>query len=94
MNENDIGRVFLLSLPWDWTVVGRLHGFVGDRLILKEAGYFTRTGATFDVLCKDGFNANTQFHAMEGDGGEMRVPNAGMVFPWMADWPQAGRRRR
>lgn len=57
MNENDIGKVFLWALPWDWTVVGRLVGFVGNRLIVTEAGYFTRTGATFDRLCVEGFNS-------------------------------------
>lgn len=94
MNENDIGKVFLLSLPWDWTVVGRLEGFLGDRLILAEAGYFTRTGATFDLLCKHGFNQQTQFHPIQTAGGRIRVPNVGMVFPWEADWPQQTKRGR
>lgn len=88
MNESDIGRVFLLALPWDWTVVGRLEGFVGDRLIMAEAGYFTRTGATFDRLCKAGFVAETIFHPIKTAGGRIRVPNAGMIFPWEAAWPQ------
>ena len=86
MNESDVGKVFLLAIPWDWTVIGRLKGMVGDRLVLEEAGYFTRTGATFDVLCKTGFAAETSFHLC----GEIRVPNQGMVFPWTAEWPQQG----
>lgn len=97
MNEDDIGKVFLLALPWDWTVVGRVAGFIGDRVVLHEAGYFTRTGATFcDHLCIDGFTAETQFHASKAPNGEIRVPNAGMVFLWTADWPQrpAARGRR
>lgn len=88
MNESDIGKVFLLAIPWDWTVVGRLEGFIGDRLILAEAGYFTRTGATFDRLCKHGFTGDTQFHAIQTAGGRIRVPNMGLVFPWEAPWPQ------
>lgn len=90
MREEDIGKVFLFALPWDWTVVGRLEGFIGDRLIVGQAGYFTRTGATFDKLCKDGFNGETLFHAIQTAGGRIRVPNAGMVFPWEAEWPQRG----
>lgn len=88
MNEHDIGKVFLFAVPWDWTFVGRLEGFIGDRLIIAEAGYFTRTGATFDRLCKEGFVAETQFHAIKTSGGRVRIPNAGVVFPWEADWPQ------
>lgn len=94
MNEDDVGKVFLFALPWDWTVVGRFVGFAADRLILHEAGYFTRTGATFDRLCSDGFTAETQFHAMKGPNGELRIPNAGLVFPWTAAWPQGSRRAR
>lgn len=88
MNEHDIGKVFLFSCPWDWTFVGRLEDFIGDRLVITEAGYFTRTGATFDVLCKDGFQGNTEFHAVKTKDGRIRIPNGGPVFPWESDWPQ------
>ena len=95
MNESDVGQVFLFAVPWDWTVVGRFVGHVGDRLVLHQAGYFTRTGATFDRLCKDGFGSDTRFHPAAGPEGELRIPNQGLVFPWAADWPQgaAGARR-
>lgn len=91
MDEKDIGKVFLISLPWDWTVVGRVTGFVGDRLILEEAGYFTVTGATFDILCKEGFNERTKFHPIKTSRGSIRVPNQGLVFPWEGQWPQKTR---
>lgn len=92
MNEQDIGKVFLFAIPWDWTFIGRLEGFVGDRLVIVEAGYFTKTGATFDRLCKEGFTAETRFHAIKTSNGRVRIPNAGVVFPWEADWPQHVRR--
>lgn len=91
MNEKDIGKVFLLPVPWDWTFVGRLMGFIGDRVILHQAGYFTKTGATFDKLCAEGFTKDTDFHPAAGPDGELRVPNSGPVFPWYAAWPQERR---
>lgn len=91
MNENDIGKVFLFALPWGWTWVGRLEGFIGDRLILVEAGYFTRTGATFDLLCRNGFVTETSFHTVKTEDGRVRVPNVGIVMPWEAAWPQTGK---
>lgn len=91
MNESDIGKVFLFSCPWDWTFVGRLIGFVGDRLIIGEAGYFTCTGATFDILCKDGFALTTRFHPSQTKGGILRIPNNGPVWEWEAPWPQPKR---
>ncbi|HTU18517.1 MAG TPA: hypothetical protein VMG10_10695 [Gemmataceae bacterium] len=88
MNEADLGKVFLFALPWDWTFVGRFEGFIGERIVIAEAGYFTRTGATFDRLCKEGFAPDTQFHAIKTAGGRCRVPNGGLIFPWEAAWPQ------
>lgn len=88
MKESDIGKVFLFACPWDWTFVGRFVGFVGDRLILHEAGYFTRTGATFDRLCKEGFVDETVFHPSKIANGEIRIPDGGPIFPWEAEWPQ------
>jgi hypothetical protein len=84
MDESDIGNVFLFACPWDWTYTGRLVGFRGDRLLISEGGYYTRTGATFDRLCKVGFTENTRFHMC----GDIRIPNAGPVHPWTAEWPQ------
>jgi hypothetical protein len=91
MNEDDVGKVFLWALPWDWTLVGRFAGYVGDKMLLEEAGYFTRTGATFDKLCRTGFTAETQFHPM----GRMRVrADFNILREWEADWPQVAGRRR
>ena len=84
MTEEDLGKVFLFAVPWDWSFVGRFLGFSGDRLLIGEAGYFTRTGATFDKLCAEGFVTETQFHLC----GEIKIPNLGPVFPWKAKWPQ------
>ena len=88
MNESHVGKVFLFALPWDWTVVGRLEGFIGERLILTEAGYFTRTGLPFDQLCIEGFNERTRFIKLRTKDGRVYVPNVGLVFPWEAKWPQ------
>ncbi len=88
MNEQDVGKVFLFAIPWDWTVVGRFVAIVGDRLLLAEAGYFTRTGATFDRLCTGGFTGETKFHPLKANGGRLYIPNRGLVFPWDAAWPQ------
>ncbi len=91
MNEDDIGKVFLICAPWDWTVVGRFVGYVGGMLLLEEAGYFTRTGATFDKLSKNGFTSETQFHPV----GTLRLrSDINLCIPWEADWPQTTRRTR
>lgn len=91
MNDSDIGKVFLFACPWDWTIVGRFEGFIGagseQRLLVGEAGYFTKTGATFDKLCKDGFVNETEFHQIKTDRGRIRIPDAGLVFPWEGEWP-------
>jgi hypothetical protein len=91
MNDDDVGKVFLWALPWDWTVVGRFEGFVGEgdgrRLMVSQAGYFTKTGATFDKLCKTGFVEETEFHQIKTSGGRIRIQDAGMIFPWESEWP-------
>jgi hypothetical protein len=95
VNEDDIGKVFLLAMKWDWTWVGRFAGIENGRIILEQAGYFSRTGQTFGLLCKNGFNEQTQFHPVLTDGGRVRLemdPN--VILEWAADWPQPTRRAR
>ncbi len=89
MNEEDIGKAFLIALPWDWTIVGRFRGYVGGMMIFDQAGYFTRPGATFDKLCKSGFVAETIFNTF-GDGMRVRI-DANLILPWSAPWPQKAR---
>lgn len=89
MNETDIGSVFLVAFPWDWTIVGRFKGYQGGLMIFDEAGYFTRTGATFDRLTKNGFVPETRFHTC----GTMRLrSDSNLVLAWETDWPQRNTR--
>jgi hypothetical protein len=81
------GKFYLIACPWDWTFVGEFVRFEGrDYIIVKNAGYFTRTGATFDKLSRAGFNANTHFHATP-DGPEQGIPAGGPWWPWRARTP-------
>ncbi len=95
MNEDDIGKVFLLALKWDWTFVGRFMGFKGSLIVLHQAGYFSRPGTTFDVLCKTGFvtsgDRKTQFHPSQAPDGLVEVANdINVKWLWEAPWPQPG----
>ena len=93
MNDDDVGKVFLLALRWDWTFVGRFVGFSGDLIVLEQAGYFTRTGATFDQLAKKGFTAETSFHAALTPRGRVCVANEiNVKWEWEAAWPQKAKR--
>ncbi len=87
MSEEDIGKVFLVAFPWDWTIAGRFKGYRGTAMIFEEAGYFTRTGATFDVLCSEGFTPETQFHN-KGDGILRTRTDFNLIKEWKAAWPQ------
>lgn len=101
MEESDVGKVFLLALQWDFTFVGRFIGLVGGLIVLEEAGYFRRTGKTFDLLCKEGFQLtgdnHTIFCASQAPRGRVCVANAiNVKWEWEAQWPQptpGGRRR-
>lgn len=81
------GKYYLFACPWDWTFVGEFVGYNGrDMLIVRNAGYFTRTGATFDILSSKGFQSETKFHARQ-DGAEMAIPAGGPWWPWTAATP-------
>jgi len=96
MNEDDLDKVFLLAMKWDWTFVGRFVGFRAGKIVLHQAGYFTRPGKTFDALCSEGFARETQFHPFRGDNGEAvigGVEDINLKVEFMARWPQEGGRR-
>ena len=78
------GKYYLFACPWDWTFVGRYVRHANrDEIVIDNAGYFTRTGATFDVLSEKGFASDTKFHARK-DGAEMIIPAQGPKWPWTA----------
>ena len=84
MNDLQPGKFYLFACPWDWTFVGEFVRYAGrDHIIIRNGGYFTHTGATFDILSSEGFTPNTKFHARK-DGAEqgIAVPNA--WWPWTA----------
>lgn len=90
------GRYYLFACPWDWTFVGQFVRYVNrDEIAVRNAGYFTRTGATFDILCRDGLNANSKFCPCDGhpETGELIIPAHGPKFPWNAPTPWATKRR-
>jgi hypothetical protein len=79
------GNFYLFSCPWDWTFVGEYvrHCSGGQEIVIRNGGYFTRTGATFDRLCKVGFQSDTKFHPT-ADGEEQSIPAQGPKWPWRA----------
>jgi hypothetical protein len=81
------GQWYLFAVPWDWTFVGQFVRHVSrDEIAIRNGGYFTRTGATFDRLCRDGFTPETKFHDCS-DLGEIIIPAQGPKFPWRAATP-------
>lgn len=97
------GQFYLVSAPFFWTVVGRYVRHLNFmKVVLADAMYFTRTGATFDVLCAEGLvltgdrDRRSLYHPMRKplllpDGTEVRngilVPANGLEFPWGAPTP-------
>jgi hypothetical protein len=81
------GKWYLFCTPWDWTFIGQYVRHISrDELLVRNAGYFTKTGATFDKLCLTGFTADTKFHDCSALG-EMPIPAQGPKFPWLAPRP-------
>lgn len=81
----EVGRFYLFAAPFFWTFVARyvrpagLHDIVVDDVI-----YFTRPGATFDILTTKGLQPNSKYHTMRG---EQLIPAQGPKFPWHAETP-------
>ena len=83
----EAGKFYLFSCPWDWTFVGEyVRHESPSRIVVKNAGYFTRTGATFDILSTKGFQRETQFHPTPG-GIEQEITGPAPVWPWRAPTP-------
>ena len=81
------GRFYLISSPWFWTFVGRYVRHVNFQEIeLDDAVYFTRTGATFDVLAVSGMNSNSKYHPLPSP---IIIPAQGLKIPWLAKTPWA-----
>jgi hypothetical protein len=81
------GTFWLFACPWDWTWVGRYVKHLSfQELIIDDALYFTRTGATFDLLCKDGLTGQSQIHPC---GNGIIIPAQGPKIPWRAATPWA-----
>lgn len=84
----EVGKFYLFACPWDWTFVGRYVRRVDlDTIEVEDSIYFTRTGATFDRLCKTGLiqgESGSKTH-----GGPRFIPAAGPKWEWTAATPWA-----
>lgn len=56
------GKFYLFSAPFFWTYVGRYVRHVGLDIEIADAIYFTKTGATFDVLRSKGLQEGSKYH--------------------------------
>jgi len=86
-------KFYLIAGPWFWTVVGRYvrHANLQD-IELADAVYFTFTGATFDVLCRDGMNSKSKYHGPLPEGS--LFPAQGLKIPWLAETPWIRRSKK
>lgn len=81
------GKFYLIVSPFFMTYVGRFVRVLNFREVaIDNALYFTRTGTTFNNLCKSGMVAESQYHAFENDV-EQIVPFEGAKFPWNGPTP-------
>lgn len=79
------GKFYLIAAPWFWTFVGRYVRHLNfSEIILEDAIYFTRPGATFDVLARKGLVSNSQIHPLPG---QIIIPSQGLKIPWLAQTP-------
>ena len=84
------GKFYLFSCPFFWTFVGRFVRQASFQDIeVADAIYFTRTGATFDVLCSRGLvltgDRKSLYH---GPFTTLLIPaNPTVKFPWLAKTP-------
>ncbi len=81
------GEFWLFACPWDWTFVGEyVRHLNSQEIVIRNGGYFTRTGATFEKLCSGGFVRETSFHAT-ANGDEQIIPAQGPKWRWRAATP-------
>lgn len=79
------GKFYIFSCPFFWTFVGRfVRQITLQDFLIDDALYFTRTGATFDILCKKGMQGESIFHVV---GNGIIIPAQGPKFPWHAPTP-------
>lgn len=97
------GEFYLFSPPLFWTFVGRYVGEVNFQTrAIEHAMYFTRPGATFDVLASEGLiltgDRKSLYHPTRTDcvladgtvlpNGNV-IPPGGPVWHWTAATPWA-----
>jgi len=81
----EVGKFYLFANPWFWTFVGRFVRHINFQEIeIADAIYFTRSGATFDVLCMTGLHSNSKVHKCPAG---MIISSNGPKFPWLAKTP-------
>lgn len=79
------GKWYLIASPFFWTTVGRFVRNIDlHDMEIADAIYFTRTGATFDILCTKGPQGNTQYH---GSFPTLIVPRQGLKFTYAGPKP-------
>ena len=81
------GKYYLFAAPWDWTFLGQyVRHLSRDEIVIRNGGYFTKTGVTFDILTSKGFQSETKFHPTVG-GVDQIIPAQGPKWQWMAATP-------
>lgn len=95
------GKFHLHACPFFFTFVGQYVRHLNfQELVIAHAMYFTRTGATFDVLCAKGLvttgDNKSEYHpcrvVLELEDGTLIpnglvIPAQGPKFPWAAETP-------
>jgi hypothetical protein len=82
------GKFYLFACPWDWTHVAEYVCPINSHQhVVKNCGYFTRTGATFDILVTKGLQPNSEFHPTPGGPEEIIASPFNKVMPWLANTP-------
>jgi hypothetical protein len=86
------GKWYLFAVPFFFTFVGRYVRHVDFQTIeIRDAVYFTRTGATFDILCTKGMakgeNGSKYHKVAQAPDHFPTIPAAGPHFPWLAPTP-------
>ena len=83
------GKFYLFACPFFWTFVGRYVKHLNfQELVIEDAIYFTRTGATFDILCTKGLvlegEGRSRYHVLPG---QPIISAQGPKIEWRAKTP-------
>ena len=95
------GKFYLYACPFFWTWVGEYVMHLNfQEVVIADAMYFTRTGATFDILCDKGLILGGDQESlicpirrdlMLADGAKVRngaiIPAQGPKLAWGAATP-------